>query len=62
MAKYCSEICRAICDFCKHYTDDSNTKERLSDIYAGEGWCKAKNTRVDASSYCEDDFECFRCE
>lgn len=62
MAKYCSNTCHAVCDFCKHYTDDSDTKELLSDEYAGEGWCDAKKTRVDASNYCEDDFKCFRCE
>lgn len=54
MARYCNEGCHAICDFCKHYKDDG------IEGFVGEGICVKKNIRVDASSYCEDDFECFR--
>ena len=56
MARYCNEGCHSICDFCKYYSDDG-----IED-FAGEGVCTKKNTKVDASHYCEDDFECFRIE
>lgn len=57
MAKYCCDECIAVCDFCKHYIDDSDKNE--GEPFAGEGICLKKNKRVDASNYCLDDFECF---
>jgi hypothetical protein len=62
MAKYCSEGCHAVCDFCKYYIDDSETEGFNPDEFEGEGFCKAKNTRTDAGSFCDDDFECFLIE
>lgn len=55
MAKYCSNDCTAVCDFCKFYKDDMEDGE-----FSGSGVCIKKNIEVDAGSYCEDDFECFR--
>ena len=53
MAKYCNADCHAVCDFCKHYKD-----YRTDGKFEGSGTCTKKNIEVDASNYCEDDFEC----
>lgn len=62
MAKFCEEGCHAVCDFCKHYLDDSKTEGFNADEFEGEGYCKAKDIRTEASGSCEDDFECFNIE
>lgn len=58
MAKYCGEDCEkigSICDFCKHYKDDS---ELTGGKFEGEGICAIKNVRTDALDSCDDDFYC----
>lgn len=54
MAKYCNDDCKSVCDFCKHYKDYGTPEE-----FDGTGMCLAKKVEVDASNYCDDDFECF---
>ena len=55
--KLCNEDCMPICDFCKFYQDKN---KNISNKFAGEGICLKKNIEVDASEFCEDDFECFQ--
>ena len=54
MAKYCDNGCRAVCDFCKYYKDDGSG----TDEFEGEGICLITGLKKNASSYCEDNFEC----
>ena len=66
MAKYCSEGCIEVCDFCKHYKDEYRDIQKLKKedgtlMFAGEGICKVTGKEIDASYFC-DDFECFRLE
>ena len=58
VAKFCSEDCHIICDFCKHYIDEYHDRENE---FAGEGICDIDNHATDASGGC-DNFECFRIE
>ena len=53
----CGDGCFPVCDFCKHYLDDYWD---IEGSFAGDGRCLKKNTDTSASSYCNDDFECFR--
>jgi hypothetical protein len=57
MAKFCSETCHAICDFCIHYRDSGKEKGEKS---SGEGRCDIDNsdTYAECGENC-DNFECF---
>ncbi len=58
MAKFCSEECDAICDFCKFYKDDDRDIKKNGE-FAGEGICEIHDIRVFChEGYNCDDFEC----
>lgn len=43
MAKFCSEGCFDICDFCKHYVDDYKD---IVGRFAGSGVCNINNSQT----------------
>lgn len=60
MAKFCSEECKkegSICDFCKHFKDNSlNTADPKDD----KGLCLITNKEVSSKGGANcDNFECF---
>jgi hypothetical protein len=66
MAKFCSDECTSICDFCIHYQDEYRDIKQLkredgSSRFAGEGKCGIDNSDVDTSDGMNcDNFECFK--
>lgn len=60
MAKFCSEDCVVICDFCKHYRDTYRDIEK-NGKFAGESVCIVDGKSVSAcDGYGCENFECFR--
>lgn len=59
MAKYCSESCEALCDFCIHFRELDESK---LDDYHSDGICEITGEEVAYTDFCLDKFKCFRCE
>lgn len=59
MAKYCSEACEPLCDFCIHFKE---LDESRLDDYSSDGICVITGEEVSIIDYCTDNFECFRCK
>jgi hypothetical protein len=56
MAKFCSDDCTSVCDFCKYYIDNGTENE-----FEGEGKCNIDNSEVEACDGMNcNNFECFR--
>lgn len=66
MAKFCSDECESLCDFCQHYKDEYRDIKKITRAdgslsFAGEGICDVDNHETDAlDGYNCDNFECFR--
>lgn len=68
MAKFCSDECDAMCDFCKNYQDeyrdiDKSLGENGQLRFAGNGICSVDKHEVDCTDgeNC-DDFICKQCK
>lgn len=67
MGKFCSESCKAICDYCKFYRDYYRDMLKLTDEegnlqFAGLGTCLIAEDEVDAGWGCGVHFECINIE
>ncbi|KHO63368.1 hypothetical protein THYS13_14920 [Thermoanaerobacter sp. YS13] len=61
MAKFCSEDCKALCDFCKYYRDFKMDMGLNSAELENKGYCIKREMVVERDESCSD-FICFNLE